>query len=221
MAATGEKNAIFSVLEFMLIRGERWRLHGRQVAKTVLAAVQSQFTPLKRTDLSYLSHRNIGMFPPECMLYVVPPRREHSAVTAVWCQWDFNADVPKCGFYFGIWSEQDALPNPVDGKFTAFLGFRYETPEEGHNHDYYHAQPCQSMGNREVVAHAVPVSTRYPTFPLAATSSLELLLCFFVSIYGMDGLTALRRGVSANPLRRRNQLLHRSIDVVVGRLRGA
>ena len=115
------------------------------------------------------------------------PRREHSAVTAVWCQWDFNADVPKCGFYFGIWSEQDALPNPVDGKFTAFWGFRYETPEEGHNHDYYHAQPCQSMGNREVVAHAVPVSTRYPTFPLAATSSLELLLCFFVSIYAMDG----------------------------------
>ena len=80
-----------------------------------------------------------------------------------------------------MWSQREAFPNPnpENGRrYVAFLGFRYETPEDGDNHDYYHAQPCQSMGDgvRSRWTNALPISERNPTFPLAAQSSLELLL---------------------------------------------
>ena len=52
--------------------------------------------------------------------------------------------------------------------------------------NYYHAQPCRSMAaSRTPVAEALPIPDRYPAFPLAATSSVDLLLCLVTSIHGM------------------------------------
>ena len=218
-----EHKAIHSVLRLLLIDGEDWTRYGGGVNSVALRNAQGKFTPLKEKELeNCLLHKSKGELPEDRVIYIKPPSREKSAVAAIWCRWDFNEELSRCGFYFGIWSEQEAFPNPGDGrKYTAFIGFRYETPEDGCNHDYYHAQPCRSMvyRDRSQVVHSLPISVRYPTFPLAAKSSLDLLLCLVTSIYGMNGLKKLKYKVSDSSSMRQNELLLRSLEKVVNRLR--
>lgn len=206
MAITAEQQAIFVVLRQLLIDRP-----ARPLYDTVLRVARTQFSPLGRYELDPLEYQTTGQFPVGRVIYMEPPSREKSAVAALWCRWDFNADLPRCGFYFGIWSAQRGFPNPNSGhKHPAFTGFRYETPEDGDNHDYYHAQPCRSMGGDEEVRCALPISPRVPTFPLAAQSSLELLLCLVTSVYGMAGLKKLQSKVSG-----RNKLLRQSIEDIL------
>ena len=210
MATTAEQRAIFAVLRLLLTDGlDRTRPPPDTIA--VLKMARAQFTPLERYDFDPLEYQPTGRFPVGRVIYIEPPPREKSAVAALWCRWDFNADLPRCGFYLGIWSAQRGFPNPNSGhKHPAFTGFRYETPEDGDNHDYYHAQPCQSMGGDEDVRCALPISPRVPTFPLAAQSSLALLLCLVTSVYGMAGLKKLQSKVSG-----RNKLLRQSIEDIL------
>ena len=210
MAKTAEQQAIFVVLR-QLRTDDLDRTRPPPDANAVLKVARTQFTPLGRYELDTLEHRSTGRFPVGSVIYIDPPSREKSAVAALWCRWDFNAYLPRCGFYLGIWSAQRGFPNPNSGhKHPAFTGFRYETPEDGDNHDYYHAQPCRSMGGDEDVRCALPISPRVPTFPLAAQSSLALLLCLVTSVYGMAGLKKLQSKVSG-----RNKLLRQSIEDIL------
>ena len=80
-----------------------------------------------------------------------------------------------------------------DGQFVAF---RFEPPERGDNHNYYHSQPCRTMSwEHRPIQGAIDVPERNPTWPLPADSSLDLLLCLVVSIHGMRGLRLLRERV--------------------------
>lgn len=100
-----------------------------------------------------------------------------------------------------------------DARSIVFLGFRYETPEEGDNHNYFHAQPCRNMGGREApVVHALPVGERNPTWPLAAASALELLLCLFTSLYGLRGLAELESDIQQSAGIRSQRLLLDSVS---------
>ena len=175
----------------------------------MLKDVQRQFTPLKEAELkNHLLHQRSSQFPNNRVIYIKPPKREKTAVAVVWCRWNFDSELLSCGFQFGIWSTQDYPNACACRKQTVFVGFRYETPEDGETHNYYHAQPCRSIGGRNEIAYALPISTRNPTFPLAAKSSLELLLCLVISVYGMDGLTELLSGVSSDPLMRQDKYLY-------------
>lgn len=209
MAATDEQKAILSVLCLLLAAGEKWIQDQRRVPRQMLLDVQRQFTPLKETELkNYLLYRRSSQFPNNRVIYIKPPKREKTAVAAVWCRWNFDAELSSCGFQFGIWSAQDFPNAGACRKRTVFVGFRYETPENGKTHNYYHAQPCQSIGGREKVVSALPISPRNPTFPLAAKSSLELLLCLVMSVYGMDGMMKLLSAVSNDPLMRQDRYLN-------------
>ena len=178
-----------SVLRWLLRQGDEWMsFHRPASANNAARVAQGYFTPLTMGDLeSHLLHRGRrGQFCDNEAIYIRPPAKEDSTVAAIWCRWNFEAETPKCGFYFGTWRHDG--PN---GGHIAFVGFRYETPEEGDNHNYYHAQPCRSMGVDDMPAiPALPISDRNPTWPLAAESALELLLCLVVSVYGMRGLAA-------------------------------
>ena len=198
MPATDEQKTILSVLRLLLIKGEQWMRHDRPPAATATARVaEGRFTPLRAWQLdNHLLHGGkTGRFNDSEVIYIKPPAMERSAVAAIWCHWDFDVHIPKCGFYFGIWSARPAFPHlnrTAVTKHNAFVGFRYETPEDGYNHNFYHAQPCQSMAARQPpIAQAVPIPDRYPTFPLAAESCVDLLLCLVTSIYGMIGLKEL------------------------------
>lgn len=209
MAATDERKAILSVLCLLLTAGEKWIQDKHRVPYQMLQDVQRQFTPLKKPELEdYLLYHSSSQFPNNRVIYIKPPKWEKMAVAAVWCRWNFDAQLSSCGFQFGIWYTQGFPNAEACRKRTVFVGFRYETPEDGETHNYYHAQPCRSIGGRKEVMSALPISTRNPTFPLSAQSSLELLLCLVISVYGMDGLTKLLSDVSDDPLMRKDKYLY-------------
>ena len=221
MPATEEQKAILFVLRLLLIEGEDWKRRRGPLAPPAVAKVAAQFSPITEAQLeNYLLYRGrTGRFDDGEVIYIEPPPKEKSAISAIWYRWNFDLTHPKCAFYFGIWSASPAFPTPEPRNSTthpAFLGFRYETPEDSASHNYYHAQPCRTMGARDnPIAHAIPISQRNPTFPLAAESSLDLLLCLFTSIYGMSRLTRLRSSVSEQPTMRQNRTLCRSLDRIL------
>ena len=225
MAATDEQKAVFSVLKVLLINGQASTRRPRLTAEHPPAVPRRQFTALNASDLErILLYGKRGQFPDGKVIYLKAPPKETSAVAAMWCRWNFDVVPSRFGYYFGVWSRQQAVPNRGDGQeCTTFVGFRYETPEEGDNHDYHHAQPCRSMGSgiNSRIEYALPISERNPTFPLAAQSSLELLLCLVTSIYGRSGLRELATAVSNQQSMRGNQLLHLSLKKLNSRLRAA
>ena len=217
MQATEEQKAVRSVLYLLLKSGENWTRYRRRTAAAGVAAIaERQFTALKDHELdNHLSYGgNSGSFEENRVIYVKPPTGEARAVAAIWCRWNFEPTVSRCGFYFGLWAERETnAPDHQEPKrTTSFLGYRYETPEDGKNHDYFHVQPCRSMGSREeTIPQALPIPQRNPTWPLAATSSLELLLCLVMSLYGKSGLRVLQARVRSDPSMRGNRTLTRSI----------
>ena len=153
MAATEEQKAILSVLVLLQRSGEEWRSFERpSAAGTAENVATGSFTPITEGGLErYLLYSGAsGQFDFNEVIYVRPPEKEKSAVSALWCRWDFSGVAAKCGFYLGTWWKPQKAPadTGVCGGRVVFLGFRYETPEEGDNHDYFHAQPCRSMGDR-------------------------------------------------------------------------
>ena len=135
------------------------------------------------------------------------------AVAAIWCRWEFDSQSPSCGFYYGLWFQTKERTREEPKEKIGFVGYRYESPERGDNHNYFHVQPCKSLGGRdEEVAQALSFPRRNPTWPMPAKSTLELLLCVVVSLYGMNGLRELREQVSDDPMMRSNEMLRRSID---------
>lgn len=218
MPATEEQKAVWSVLRLLLKAGEDWIRHKRPTRAAAVAEIaERQFTALRDHDLEgHLLHRgNAGSFADHQVIYIEPPPRQGPAVAAIWCRWDFGSAEARCGFYFGLWMQTQLRGAAAHGlsERTDFVGYRYETPETGENHNYYHVQPCRSLGARdEEVAQALPVSQRNPTWPLAAETSLELLLCLVVSLYGKRGLRDLQANVLGNPAMRGNDLLCRSMS---------
>ena len=216
--------AIFSVLSLLLTNGEEWTRYQQKSsmeAKKVTDVAKGKFTPLRKNELEnrILHSGKCGQFGDAEVIYIKPPAKENSAVAAIWCRWNFDLNPARCWFHFGIWSAQPSFPVPdtSDGlKYPAFLGFRYEAPEIGINHNYYHVQPCQSLGPKHnVILQALPISQRNPTWPLPADSSLDLLLCLVTSLYGMRGLTELAEKVQKDSVMRNYKTLNKSLNKIL------
>lgn len=179
----------------------------RPAAAMAAKAVQGSFDGINEGHLQgYILHEGAsGRFKSDEVIYLRPPAREESAASALWCRWDFAGDSTECGFYLGTWWRPRTQQLGTD---IAFVGYRYETPEKGDNHNYYHVQPCRSMGGRgEVVPRALPAMEKNPTWPLAAETALELLLCLVTSLYGMSGLEGLEKELQGTIYRRNGLLL--------------
>lgn len=157
--------------------------------------------PLRQRELdSYLHSGQRREFEPGQGILVKPPNMpthtrggarhpRESIAAALRCRWDFESQQTTCKFYLGIWLK--------DGHF---IGFRFEPPE-GDNHNYYHSQPCRTMGDDQPICRALKIPERNPTWPLPATSSLDLLLCLVLSIHGMKGLKTMKDEFDREPLR--------------------
>ena len=118
-------------------------------------------------------------------------------MAALWCKWRFHDARMDCWFSLGIWLG--------DGQFIAF---RFEPPEQGDNHSYYHSQPCRNMGWQGTPEYkAMRLPERNPTWHLPAASSLDLLLCLVVSIQGMIGLRELKQRIDRKGSGRQNKRL--------------
>jgi len=171
---------------------------------------QARYSPLKanQIDNTFLSQRTSGDFGNKAV-YLVPRREEEKTTIALWCKWKLDNDICSFWFFLGIWQSP-----------TRFIGYRYEMPEIGCNHNYYHVQPCRNLGNRDQeIPGALQISDRYPTWPLAAESALELLLCLIVSLYGMKGLIDLVANVNSGANIRPNSALNLALKNMLSKLK--
>lgn len=198
-----ELNAIWHVLADLLREGENWA--GQQSSEE-MPNTANQFEPLKTWNIDYYRHWPRGEFKPGEVIQIEPPKKEVHA-SALWCKWDsVNSVNTGFWFYLGLWQS--------GGQFVVF---RFEPPGRGCNHGYYHVQPCRTMGWEGDHAYpALAVPERNPTLPLAATSSLELLLCLVVSIHGMVGFKKMKERLEEDPETRQNLLLGRALDKIAG-----
>ena len=188
-----ERKAVRHVLRALLLDGEEW---GKQ-RSPVPSAGAGSFRALRQRQLdAYLLHGGGGQFKAGEGIRIRPPRRE-AHMAAIWCKWRSHGARLDCWFFLGIW-----LGN------GQFIAFRFEPPEQGDNHNYYHSQPCRSMGWEGTPEYkTMRVPERNPTWPLPATSSLDLLLCLVVSIRGMIGLEELKLRIDREGIGRQNKLL--------------
>jgi hypothetical protein len=223
LATTEEQKAICHVLHALRAAGDDWVRRRLSNPARALKTAQSKFSAIARRELETLLMHGTpkGSFDDTKVLFLEPPAKEGTAVAALWCRWDYEQDPPRCGFYLGLWSLQPPFPKPSDGAsvrhHVAFIGYRFETPEYGTNHNYYHAQPCRSMGQKDdQIESALPISYRMPTWPIAATCALELLLCFVASMYGMNGLQRLQDDLNSDVAARSNRLLQSAMKEIFG-----
>ena len=192
-------NAIWHVLTALLTEGEERA--GQQLSNE-RTDTANPIEPLNRSHLSSYRHAPSGEFKPGEGIIVEPPPKE-VRMAALWCKWDRESG--RFWFYLGMWL--------CSGRFVAF---RFEPPESGSNHGYYHSQPCRTMGWEGAPEYdALAVPERNPTWPLPADSSLELLLCLVVSIRGMDGLKDFRKErIEGDPKIRENRTLSKALDKI-------
>ena len=66
------------------------------------------------------------------------------------------------------------------------------------------------------IDHALPVSQRDPTWPLAAKTALELLLCLVTSLYGMKGVVALQDKALEDVALRGNGVITEALKAILG-----
>lgn len=206
MASNGdERKSIWYVLRELHRGGQYW-IRNTQGSDEVRIAAERRFSPLREYELErYLRHGAASGDFGQQALYVKPPRLGCAAAAAVWCRWNFGNEQAACWFYLGLWLAE-----------RRFVGFRFEMPESGDNHNYYHSQPCQTMGSRnEIIPGALAVPVRNPTWPLAAKSALELLLCLVVAIHGMNGLSQMKSDVRKVAVMRQDRLLLNAIEGVM------
>jgi hypothetical protein len=203
MAITEEQQAISFVLEHLCDEGMKWLRKEKAANSTSTRVAQSKFTFLSKDEVqrAIASGKPKEELAKSRLIPIVPPPKEIASVAAIWYRWDYRNDPAKVGYYFGIWSNLEHFPRYTGGakpaRSVGFLGYRFESPEEGDDHNYYHSQPCRSMGAKDdEVEGAVPVSARMPTFPLPANSALDLLLCMITAIYGMKGLADLKKATT-------------------------
>jgi hypothetical protein len=71
----------------------------------------------------------------------------------------------------------------ANGKHSTFCGYRFESPERGEEHQFYHVQPINAFGHGGALACGIQwYPGRYPAFPVVAEDQAELVVTIFVSV---------------------------------------
>lgn len=209
--ADAEQAAVWHVLRALRRRGDEYIRHkltkAAEPAWNIAKAKFSQMTLQQLNDL-LINPGAEGSFEPASVVFLHPPGKDVSSVAALWCKWDYETEAVGSGFYFGQWMAiPDPAAPPAAGKtVTGFVGYRFESPEpKGSNHRYFHVQPCRSLGKKDdPIAQALPYSDRTPTFPVAARNSVELMLCLYMALYGLDEFKMLRNSLMGDAAMRKN-----------------
>lgn len=132
-----------------------------------------------------------GSLPAKKILVMPPSGREAEAILGLWLCWNFEADPFEFRVFLGHWYE-------IKGDKT-FLAFRFEAPELGEDHNYYHCQPCRNFGDRDPVPYAALVSEKFPTIPINASNIVELTLCALKASMGQKKIKSFVRKLLKDP----------------------
>lgn len=197
-----EQNAVALIFEQLASEGIEWyRYSNEDGAAFFSTRLQGTYGLVDRSAVERIRHFRNSSFGLREIAIIRPPEGHPAPLLAVWLRWNFDATPAKCGFYTGLWTRIEA-----DHRF---IGFRFETPEEGEQHGFYHCQPCRNLGDRgSPEATAVPISERVPTLALHAENSAELALNIVLSMRGKLGFEQFRRDLfKRSPDASRNPVL--------------
>lgn len=200
---TDEQQAIALIFERLHAEGLEWyRKSSEPGAAHFANSLQATYSLAERSRIDQIRWTSRSSFPSRHVAILLPPDRDPEPLLAVWCRWDFDVEPARCGFYTGMWIRLR--------KSHEFVGFRFESPEEGDQHDFYHCQPCRNLGDRgQPEAAAVAISEYVPTLALHAENSVELALNIVLAMRGKQGLEAFRRAIMLEPEARNSEILKR------------
>lgn len=145
------------------------------------------FSVFEGNEIHEIGAKPRGSFPGKKFLIMEPGAKETDAVLGLWLRWDFRDGKHEFRLFLGQWSV-------VDQKET-FGAFRFETPESGNEHNYYHCQPCRNFGDKEKLKDSVLFSERFPTIPLNASNIVEQTLCALLAAFGRQKTRAFVRAL--------------------------
>jgi hypothetical protein len=198
---TEEQRAIALIFEKLYAEGLEWyRKSSEPGAAHFANSLQAAYSLVDRSRIEQIRWTSRSAFPSRHVAILFPPDRDPEPLLAVWCRWDFDVEPPRCGFYTGMWIKLR--------QSHEFVGFRFESPEEGDQHDFYHCQPCRNLGDRgHPETTAVAISEYVPTLALHADNSAELALNIVLAMRGKQGLEAFRRAIMLEPEARNSEIL--------------
>lgn len=117
-----------------------------------------------------------GEFPKKGVALMQPDKRHANSVIGLWVRWDTSGEQHSFRLFLGQWL--------ADEEPSTFIAYRFETPEQGDKHDFFHCQPCRNFGDGEVLRSAVRVSEHFPTIPIQARDIVELVVCAMMALLG-------------------------------------
>ena len=174
---TDHYDAVTLILERLKTEGLSWyRSAARSDVDVFERRVSGNFSVFDSGELHQIGRKPAGSLPSKKILIMPPLGKEKESVLGMWLRWDFDADPYEFRLFLGHWSE-------IEGE-KSFIAFRFEAPEKGEEHDFYHCQPCRNFGDKDKVPHAVPVSEHFPTVPINASNIVELTACAIMAVFG-------------------------------------
>lgn len=183
---TEEHDAVVLILDRLKREGLEWYRRAKaDDVRMFERRISGSFSIFEGGEIHTIGRKPVGNLPPKKILVMHPSGREEEAILGLWLNWNFEADPFEFRLFVGQWSE-------IDGSKT-FIAFRFETPERGDEHDYYHCQPCRNFGDKEQVPNAALVSHRFPTIPINASNIVELTVCALMACMGHKNMKAFVR----------------------------
>lgn len=172
-----EHDAVILLLERLKSEGLEWFRHAKTADVDMFERrISGNFSVFETGEIHTIGRKPASSFPANKILVMRPSAREKEAILGLWLRWNFDADPFEFRLFVGQWSEIDTQ--------RTFIAFRFEAPETGDEHNYYHCQPCRNFGDKAVVPNAALVSQRFPTIPINASNIVELTVCALMACMG-------------------------------------
>lgn len=145
------------------------------------------FAVVEDHDLIKIKRKASGKLPDRKFLYVGSPKHTRDPITGIWLRWDFEQTPYEFRLFLGHWSKVE--------EDRSFVAFRFDAPEVGEDHNFFHCQPCRNFGDRDPVPKAALVSEHFPTVPLLASDIVELTICAVKALKGQKDAKSFLSGL--------------------------
>lgn len=187
-----EREAVRLILESLKADGLSWYRHAKTTEVDVFERrISGSFAIFEGGEHHTLPRKPVGSLPTKKILVMPPSGSEEEEILGLWLRWNFDDSPFAFRLFIGQWAK-------VEGTKT-FLAFRFEAPEKGDKHDFYHCQPCRNFGDKEHVPNAALVSQHFPTIPINASNIVELTVCALMACMGHSHLKDFSRKLMRNP----------------------
>jgi hypothetical protein len=153
------------------------------------------FTLLDKPDDvdNLLKHRieKLAGGSPPCII-MRPGKGADDMLPIIQFRYEKEQDFEKVSFRVAFMQRTDQPQMPY-----GIFGFRYESPERGSTHDFYHVQPIRGFDKNDSIQDysCSWMPTRFPTFPIVSRDPFEL---FVVMLYSVQGERAFQSFTSAS-----------------------